>query len=397
MNNISLNKIKDAALLLSKATNKTKNLFLKNLAEAIYVDREVIILANKKDVKKAEKGKLPAAFISRLKLDNQGLNLTIEKLAKLGKMNSGIGANIEIYTRKDGLRLKKVRVPIGVIFVIYESRPEVTVDTAALCIKSGNAAILKGGIDAKETNKVLYKIIIEALKKSEIDVNSVYLIDDPDRKITNTLIIMPDYIDLVIARGGYAMVKAIQENSRIPVLAHSAGGARIYVDKSADLGSALKIIINAKTGKPAACNSVDTVLVHQDIAEIFLPGLYESLKSNSVKLIKNIWDTEFLDLKISVKIIKDKEAAVKFINKYSKKHSEGIIAGDKNTVDYFIRSVDAAALFVNCSPRLHDGYEFGLGSEMGIATGKLHARGPVGLRELTTYKWIAEGEGHVRK
>ena len=296
--------------------------------------------------------------------------------------------------------MRKIRVPLGVIAVIYESRPEVTIDVAALCVKSGNVVILKGGSEAIHTNTVLYRCIRTALQQSGFPNHTVSFISTSDRRVTNALLKQHEYVDVVIARGGYDLVKTVLRTSTIPVLAHAAGGARIYIDKSARLSIANRIIINAKTSKPSACNSLDTIVIHQDIASRFLPQIVKLLKRRHVTI--NIipeqnWDTEFLRLTIGIKVVKNKEEAVDFINRHSKRHSEGIVATDKTTIDYFLHSVDAAALFVNCSPRLHGGYVFGLGSEIGIATAKLHARGPVGLKELTTYKWHVYGNGHIRE
>lgn len=375
-------------------------------------NQKEIIRANKKDLKEAKIKKLESAFIERLVLDEKGIKLLILKLKNIEKLQSGLGEIIEKKVSKLGLSLKKLRVPFGVIAVIYESRPEVTVDVAALCIKSGNAAILKGGSEALQTNKVLYRCILNALEMSGFTKQTICFITSSDRKVTNKLIKQHEYIDLVIARGGYNLVKSVLSKSTIPVLAHAAGGARIYVDKSADLSIAKTILVNAKSDKPSACNSLDTILVHKDLANQFIPQIVRLLKRSHVKIIGDRethklvstriavvedWDREFLDLTVTMKVVKSKEEAVTFVNQHSKRHSEGIIATDKKTINYFVNSVDAAALFINCSTRLHDGYVFGLGSEIGIATMKLHARGPVGLKELTTYKWVVYGHGQIRQ
>ncbi|MEK7140942.1 MAG: glutamate-5-semialdehyde dehydrogenase, partial [Patescibacteria group bacterium] len=316
---------------------------------------------------------------------------------------AGIGEIIEERTDKNKLFLKKVRTPLGVIAVIYEARPEVTIDVAALCIKSGNAVILKGGSQALETNKTLYACILAALEKTGIDKETVSFISSNSRRTINWLLKKNEYVDLVIARGGYGLVKAVLNQSTIPVLAHAAGGARIYIDASADLSMAEEIILNAKTSKPATCNSLDTIVVHRNIVNKFIDRITNVLEMQHVKVINDqkatekVWNTEFLGLTVAIKVVKDVKEAVNFINRHSKRHSEGVVAEDKKVIDYFVDSIDAAALFVNCSTRLHDGYVFGLGSEMGISTGKLHARGPVGLKELTTYKWEMYGNGQIRK
>ena len=390
-----LSKIKKAANYLSQLDEKSRNCFLYNLAENLMIKKEAIIQANQSDIRMAEKEKLSSSFIQRLCLDTAGLGLITHKLTKLSRLKSRLGSVIEKRKRADGLSLKKVVTPLGVIFVIFEARPEVTIDVAALCLKSGNAAILKGGREANNTNKILYGCILDALDKSKIYKGAISLISERNRKISDWLLQQHNFIDLVIARGGYVMVKSVIEKSKIPVLAHAAGGARIYVDESADLKIAEKIIINAKTDKPAACNSLDTIVIHRRIAKKFIKQISKKLDEHKVNIVKD-FNTEFLGLTVSIKIVDNADEATDFINKYTKGHSEGIVAADKKIIEKFNKSIDAAAIFVNCSSRLHDGYEFGMGSEMGIATGKLHARGPVGLRELATYKWIIEGEGHVR-
>jgi glutamate-5-semialdehyde dehydrogenase len=411
MKKIQLQKIQAAALELGKTSEKERNAFLRILKMDIVANKKKILAANLKDIQRAKKKKLEQAFIQRLVLDEGGIIHLGEMLGKLTHLESGLGETIEKKENLSGFSLRKVRVPLGVIFVIYEARPEVTIDVAALCIKSGNAALLKGGSEALHTNKVLYTSVQKALKKSGLAKETVSFIDTDNRKVTNELLTRHDVIDLVIARGGYAMVKAVTEKSSIPVLAHSAGGARIYVDKSANLDMAEKILINAKITKPAACNSLDAILVHRSIAKVFVASIVTAMEGKGVTVLgdkqsrkfakialasKTDLDREFLSRTVLIKVVKDAQEAVEFTNKHGKKHSEGVIAENKKVVDYFLKSVDAAALFVNCSPRLHDGYVFGLGSEMGISTAKLHARGPVGLKELTTYKWHVYGKGHIR-
>lgn len=394
-NEIDLVKIKNAAIQLSQKTEKERDMFLQHLLETLNQNKTVILEANKKDIEKARKNKLSEAFVQRLFLDEKGFKNLYTKLNDLIKLKSNIGSVIEEKKLESGIVIRKVSVPIGVILVIFESRPEVTIDVAALCIKSGNIAILKGGSEAINTNQALYQCIQEALLKSDLSKYLVILIKE--KTIVNSLLKENNYIDLVIARGGYNLVKIVQDKSKIPVLAHSAGGARIYVDKSADLKEAEKILINAKVNKPSVCNSLDTVLVHKYIASKFIPLITNKLKSYGVEVIKNNWDQEFLGLQVNIKIVENVTDAVKFINKYTKKHSEGIIATDKKVINEFVNGIDTAAIFINCSTRFHDGYEFGMGAEMGIATGKLHARGPVGLKELATYKWEVYGNGQIRE
>lgn len=394
-NEINLKKIKQVALLLSQKSEEERNNFLTSISKVLDEHTRDIIAANQKDIRKAKENKLSGPFIERLILDKGAIKQVILRLNAIQKLTSYIGKELSKRTLPNGIILKKVAVPIGVILVIFEARPEVMIDVAAICIKSGNVAILKGGSEALYTNEVLYICIQEALKRENLPKEAITLVKD--RNVMDKLLKEDKYIDLVIARGGYDLVKKVMIQSKIPVLAHSEGGARIYIDKSADLKIAERVIINAKISKPSACNSLDTILVHKDIASKFVPKIIDKLKSLNVEIAKNNWEREWLALKMNIKIVNDVYAAIKFINKYSKKHSEGIIATDKEVIDVFIKGLDTAAVFINCSTRFNDGYEFGMGSEMGISTGKLHARGPVGLQELATYRWEAHGNGQVRE
>lgn len=384
---------------LSFKNERERNRFLRYLMESLRNYKKKIMTANKKDLEIAARVSLSAAFCQRLKFGEKELENTIKQLEMTRHLKSGIGKVIEKKNLSNGVILKKVRVPIGVILVVFESRPEVVIDVVSLCIKSGNTVILKGGKEAKNTNKVLFECVQLSLELAKFPIDSVRIITD--KKSVYKLIRQKDNLDLVIARGGYKMVAEIIDKSKVPVLAHSSGGARIYVDVSADLKMALNIIINAKVSKPSACNSLDTILVSEKLAPKFLPELIARLKTYHVEIITeresdNLWDKEFLSLKIGIKIVKGVEEAVDFIRLYGKHHSEGIIAEDKKVINRFSQGVDAAGIFVNCSTRLHDGSIFGMGTEMGIATGKLHARGPVGIDQLSTYKYVLEGTGQIR-
>lgn len=400
MKNSQLKKIKEASINLSQKSEKEKNRFLECLSRVILERKDEILLANKRDVCLAKdpsagsgQASSEEAFVQRLVLDEKGIEAMIDRIQNLIKLRGPVGITLEEKVLNNGIILKKVSVALGVILVIYESRPEVTVDIAALCIKSGNGVILKGGSEAENTNNALFACIRDALLKSCFSSEMVSHVTN--KKETLHLLQQNKFIDLVIARGGYEMVKDVQSKSKIPVLAHSVGGARIYVDDSADLKKATKILLNAKTSKPSACNSLDTVLIHKNISKEFTKKLVKQFQSVGVRIVNN-WRKEFLGLTVGIKIVEDVDDAVLFVQKYSKKHSEGIIAENKKAIEKFVSSIDSAAVFVNCSTRFHDGFEFGMGTEMGIATGKLHARGPVGLRELTTYKWVAGGKGQIR-
>jgi glutamate-5-semialdehyde dehydrogenase len=396
MKTINLTSVQKAAHALAASSDREKNAFLSHLSKEILKSEKAILAANKLDMAAAEKNGADSAFLERLKIDAKGVKHLTKKLSSVARLKSGLGETIE-KRKEGGLLLTKVRVPLGVLAVIYEARPEVTIDVAALCVKSGNAAILKGGTEALRTNTVLYRAIRAALKKAGLPQDSVMFIATGDRNVTNALLLRHDAVDLVIARGSYGMVKAVMERSKIPVLAHAAGGARVYVDKSADLKMAEKIIVNAKITKPAACNSIDTVLIHKSVAKAFIPKVTAALEAKGVKVMRSIdWDKETLSLTVGIKIVSGADEAIEFIRAHSKKHTEGVIAKDKKVIEKFLNSLDAAALFVNASTRLHDGFVFGLGSEMGISTSKLHARGPVGLKELTTYKWQIYGNGNLR-
>lgn len=396
MKTINLTSVQKAAHALATSSDREKNAFLSHLSKEILKSEKAILAANKLDMAAAEKKGADSAFLERLKIDAKGVKHLTKKLSSVARLKSGLGETIE-KRKEGGLLLTKVRVPLGVLAVIYEARPEVTIDVAALCVKSGNAAILKGGTEALRTNTVLYRAIRAALKKASLPQDSVMFIATGDRNVTNALLLRHDAVDLVIARGSYGMVKAVMERSKIPVLAHAAGGARVYVDKSADLKMAEKIIVNAKITKPAACNSIDTVLIHKSVAKAFIPKVTAALEAKGVKVMRTIdWDKETLSLTVGIKIVSGADEAIDFIRAHSKKHTEGVIAKDKKVIEKFLNSLDAAALFVNASTRLHDGFVFGLGSEMGISTSKLHARGPVGLKELTTYKWQIYGNGNLR-
>lgn len=407
-----LKKIRSAGAQGGQMRDTTKRQVLHYFAKKIVQGKEVILEANKKDMLVARHLGRSDAFLDRLTITRKKIDEMAEEVRLIAGLPDPVGQIREQYTVASGIRLRKIAVPLGVIFIIYESRPDVTINASALCIKSGNAVILKGGSESFNTNKILAAIATEALKKYSVPQELVSFIETADRSRIRWLLKQTEYIDVVIPRGGYNLVKTVQAHSSIPVLSHSAGGARIYIDASADLRMAVDICVNAKTSRPATCNSVDTILIHASIASKLLPILAQALQQRKVVLYgdsvarkimdmlpasNTIWKTEFLSKKVSIKIVKSLDEAIHFIEMYTKHHSEGIIAKDQTVIDRFVAHVDAASLFVNCSTRLHDGSIFGFGSEMGISTGKLHARGPVGLRELTTYKWVAYGIGQVRE
>lgn len=390
-----LEQTKRSSLELSKISAEKKNSILRAIIKELESNKTMILNENKFDVDKAKKKGRNLSFIYKLTLDEIKFDKMIEGILEIITLDDPIGELIESNILKNKIQLDKVRVPIGVLGIIYESRPNVTLDVAALCIKSGNAVVLKGGSDALRTNKSIVKSIQMALEKEELSKEAVTFLEITDYEKVGKLLKMNDYIDVIIPRGGTELVNAVVKQSTIPVLYHANGGARIYVDKDADLTMAEKIILNSKIKKPGVCNALNTVVIHKDIEENFLPIILKKFKESNVKIIEGEYQTEYLDMIVSIKIVKDINEAIDFINKYSNLHSEGIVTNNKNTIDKFTSSVDSAALFINCSTGFHDGKEFGLGAEMGIATGKLHARGPVGLKELTTYKWIVRGNGQL--
>lgn len=389
----------------------TKKKIFTNLVQILKSKKEEIFLANRKDIVAAKTNGKNAAFIDRLTFSEKTFASMVQQVEEIAKQEDFLGEVVEEKTITNGVVLQKIRVSLGVIGIIYESRPNITIDVAALCIKSGNAVILRGGSDAIETNTILVACIHDALKKNSVSKDVVGFIQDTSRTLVNKMLKQNQYIDVIIPRGGYELVKKVVEQSKIAVLYHASGGARIYVDKSADIDLAVNVCVNAKISRPATCNSLDTILIHKDVAKEFLQKFQSVLAARAEiradalslhyikarKASEEDYATEFLDYVLCVKIVDSKVDAIKHIKKYTKNHTEGIIAEDKKVIDLFVQSVDAAALFINCSTRLHDGGVFGLGAEMGIATGKLHARGPVGAKELTTYKWVAYGKGQVRE
>lgn len=403
---------KQASSAVSALSASTKKQVLVAIAQELETHKKKIFEANAKDVKNAKNAGKSAAFLDRLTLSPSGFKGMIEQLQIVANLPDVSGEVIEKKLLKNGIHLKKVRFPIGVIAMIYESRPNVTIDVAGLCIKSGNAVILKGGSEAAQTNKLLVDRMHTVFKRFKLPSSVVTFLENITHEQVEELLKRSDLIDVVIPRGSYALTSAVAEKSRIPILYHASGGARMYVDKSADIEQSLAICLNAKTNRTGVCNALDTVLVHEKIAEAFLtkldPRLYAlgfvaraderamRYMKHAEKAVKEDFSTEFLDNILAVKVVKDAKEAIDFIKSHTNGHTEVLASKDQEVTDAFIREIDAAGLMINCSSRLHDGGEFEMGAEMGTATGKLHARGPVGVRELTTYKWIAYGNGQLK-
>lgn len=403
-------KAKDAARKLAFTSTDAKNKALTAMVQALIDNQEEILRANVLDVQAAEEKGLRRSLINRLRLTSQAINDMSNAIQDIIKLPDPVGGG-EFWTRPNGLRIQKTRVPLGVVAMIYEARPNVTVDAAVLCLKSGNASILRGGSEAIESNKALAKIISEAAENSGLPQGSIQLIEKTEREYANQLMRMNKYIDVIIPRGGEGLINTVIENSTVPVIETGTGVCHAFVDKDADIDKAVSVVFNAKTQKPEVCNALETVLVHQDVAEKYLKLVGEKFNNYGVEIrgcekVKDIisyavpaneedFGIEFLDLIISAKVVKDMEEALDHIYKYSTKHSEIIITENYSAAQRFLNEVDAAAVFVNASTRFTDGGRFGFGAEIGISTQKLHARGPMALPELTTIKYIIYGDGHI--
>ncbi|MCD4781474.1 MAG: glutamate-5-semialdehyde dehydrogenase [Candidatus Omnitrophica bacterium] len=402
-----------AALSLALVPTKTKNKILKHLAQVILDHQDFIVKENKKDLKAARKQNYPKALVDRLVLDDKRIIEMSKCLKDTAALADPVGDVLETFERPNGLIIEKVRTPIGVIGIIFESRPNVTSDCIGLCLKSGNAAILKGGKEAFYSNKTIFKLIRDALKQTEIPYQAVQLIDSTDRAAVHIMLGLDQYVDLIVPRGGEGLIRFVAENSRIPVVKHYKGVCHTFVSDKADLAMAVDICVNAKVQRPGVCNAMETMLVSERIAGEFLPIVFEHLTAAGVeirgcsrtrRILKNKpnkadeldWTTEYLDLILSVKVVKDLDAAIVHINTYGSRHSDAIVTENKSEAEKFFKSVDSACLYHNASTRFTDGYQFGFGAEVGISTDKLHVRGPMALEGLTTYKYCIRGKGQIR-
>ena len=409
-----LKSAKAASANISSLTQQRKITALYAMADALISATESILDANALDIE-AARNTVSSVMIDRLTLTEKRIKDMADGIKHVADLPDPIGETLQSYTRSDGLLIEKVSVPIGVIGIIYESRPNVTSDAAALCLKSGNVCVLRGGKEAFRSAKA----IVDALRNALISIGEnpdlINLIEDTSRESANTLMRANQYVDMLIPRGGAGLINACIQNATVPCIQTGTGICHIYVDKAADFNKALNIIENAKMSRPSVCNAAEVCLVNNSIASEFLPLLKDRLTNDSLtqkaelildgaaaKIITGTiaddssFDTEFLDYKLAIAIVDDVEEAIAHIAKHSTHHSESIVTEDKNTADKFTLAVDSAAVYVNASTRFTDGGEFGLGCEMGISTQKLHARGPMGIKELTTYKYIITGEGHIR-
>lgn len=405
-------KVKEASYSLALLNTMEKNAVLEKIAENIEKNIEKILEENSKDMERGREKGLSKALLDRILLNEKRIKDIIKSIEDVIRLPDPVGEIVSIQKRPNGMLVGQMRVPLGVILLIYEARPNVTVDGAILAIKSGNAIVLRGSIDALYSNIVLGNVMRSALRERKIPEDAIQIIESPEHKVVEELLQMRDYIDVVIPRGSANFIKYVMEKAKVPVIETGAGNNHIYVDNEADFDMAEEIIYNAKVQRPSVCNAIEKVLVHKDIAKDFLPRIYKRLKSAGVEIrgcpearkilpdikeaVEEDWYTEYLDLIIAIKVVDSIEEAINHINKYNTKHSEGIITNNYQKALTFLRKVDASAVYVNASTRFTDGGEFGLGAEIGISTQKLHARGPMGLKELTTTKYIIFGEGQIR-
>lgn len=402
----------DAKYLLQKADTDTKNKALLRAAAQLRERQAQLLEANAKDIENGEKNGMHSGMLDRLRLTPERIEAMAEGLCQIVALPDYIDEVMERFERPNGLLIEKRRVPLGVIGIIYESRPNVTVDAFGLCFKTGNAVILKGGSDAICSNMAIVKVLRNALKESGVTEDAIQLIEDTDRSVAAAFMKLNEYVDVLIPRGGAGLIRSVVENSTIPVIETGTGNCHVYVDKDADLEMAVKIIFNAKTQRIGVCNACESLVIHRNIKEAFLPKLAEALRTKNVEMrgdeeIRQIlpdctpaaeedYGREYLDYIISMKTVGGVDEAIAHINKYNTKHSECIVTENSETAEKFLREVDAACVYVNASTRFTDGFEFGFGAEIGISTQKLHARGPMGLKELTSYKYTVRGNGQIR-
>lgn len=397
---------------LANADSAAKNFALLRLAELIGEHESALLADNAQDIELAKQKNLSDAMIDRLKISSGSLKNMIDGLQQIAALPDPIGEMDEFRLRPNGLRIGKMRVPLGVIGMIYESRPNVTIDAAALCLKSGNACILRGGSEAFSSNMALAKLIKQALKEAKLPENAVCFVENTDRESVGAMLQAVDLIDVIIPRGGKNLVARVTEQARVPVIKHLDGICHIYVDESADSNKAINIVFNAKTSRCGTCNTVETLLIHQNRAAELLPNIAAKLAEKNVELrgcertreilpdiqaaCEEDWATEYLALILSIKIVDDFGAAVSHINQYGSHHTDSIITENYTRANQFLRLVDSASVMVNASTRFADGFEYGLGAEIGISTDKIHVRGPVGLHGLTSQKWVVLGDGQIR-
>jgi len=404
---------KEGARTLAKASSKQKNDALVRMAEALQKRAKELLLENRKDIKFAQGKGLSKALMDRLTLNEKRINEMAEGLIEVSALPDPVGEIIKMRKRPNGMTVGRMRVPIGVIGIIYESRPNVTADAAGLCLKAGNAVILRGGSEAINSNRAIVKVLRDVIKKHGLHEGAVTFIDIPNREAIMEMLKLEGIVDLIIPRGGEALIRAVTENSRIPVLKHYKGVCHVFVERNADLKMAEEICFNAKVQRPGTCNAMETMLVDKKIAKVFLPVMIKKFKEAGVrmkgcpltrkidssleKVEEEDFYKEYLDLILNIRLVNDIDEAMEHIAKYGSAHSDAIVTKDYDTAMRFLKEVDSSAVFVNASTRLNDGFQFGLGAEIGISTDKIHARGPMGLEELTCTKFIVLGNGQLRE
>jgi len=406
-----LEKVREKAILINAISNEERNRILQKASQLLLMGKEKILKENKKDLENAKKKGMSPAFIDRLLLNEKRIAEMAAALKDVSKLKLKIGEVLKKIRRPNGIVIKKVRVPLGVVFVIYEARPNVTSDSFALCFKSGNAVVLRGGSDAINSNRAIFSLITKAIPPKIRD--AFLFVDDTSRKTVLEILKMKEFIDVVIPRGGEGLINTVVSNSAVPVLYHGKGLCHLYVHEKAKIPMAIKIAVNAKVQRPGVCNAIENLLVDKKIAKKFLPQLYRVYQEHqmemrgcpeTLKILKGIkkakasdWDTEYLAKIISIKVVKDIDEAIDFINIHSSRHSDAIVTEDKSAAKKFFTLVDSACIYHNASTRFTDGGQFGMGAEIGISNQKLHARGPVGVEELTIYKYVVTGNGQIRK
>lgn len=406
-------KAKEAAKFLNKASTQIKNDALKCAADFLVKESNFILNENKKDLAQAEKNGIKGALLDRLRLNQERIKGMANGLLQIAALEDPIGEVISMKNRPNGLSIGKIRVPMGVIGIIYESRPNVTADAFGLCLKAGSATILRGGKEAINSNKAIVKVLRSALEKQNVPENCLQLVENTDRESAREMMRLNEYLDLLIPRGGAGLIQAVVQNSSVPVIETGVGNCHVYIDKDADIEKAIKIAVNAKTHRPGVCNAAETVLIHQDIAPKVLAQLSKKLIEKNVELRgddtvcdivpqakkanQEDWETEYLDLILAIKVVNSYKDATEHIHQYGTKHSESIITENYSAAQKFLKEIDAAAVYVNASTRFTDGEEFGFGAEIGISTQKLHARGPMGLKEICSTKYIVYGNGQIRE
>ena len=404
---------KKASRELNRLGVTRKNEGLEAVAKALILHQDKILAANEKDVKKAKENQMKESLVDRLSLTEERIEAMAEGLTQIVALEDPVGEVSEMKTSPLGMQIGQKRVPLGVIGIIYESRPNVTADAFGLCFKTGNAVILRGGSDALNSNLAITNVIAEALSACDLPADSIQLLTDTSHETAEKFMRLNEYIDVLIPRGGAGLIRSVVDNAKVPVIETGAGNCHIYVDKSADIAMALDIVFNAKTSRPSVCNAAEKVLVHRDIAERFLPAMAERLSEKKVELrgdeaacailgsaavpaAAGEWGVEYLDFILGIKVVDSLEEAAEHIERYSTGHSECIVTEDGEAAEKFLSSVDSAAVYHNASTRFTDGGEMGLGAEIGISTQKLHARGPMGVSQLVSYKYVITGNGQIR-